>query len=358
MNTLLRRSPLALFVFALALAPACEDYEPPPDVRVEGLASGQLSDSRAPIVIDFGTRIVPETLRLKIALAETDVEGNLFDEDKSEETELRMLVRRDVDEGDRGAKFELDPSGTTMHIVLDAALPVGPKLVLVVEPGLESTSGRALTYRKKVVFVYTVHCATGARAVNFKSGSYFALLDVEQPIGTQIQLFANIVVDPESGTFISQFTNGDRITDPNRCPTPCDRASVCRLLPAPECVPPSTRAGTLDEYPDFYPNVTPPIGYSFTVRGCAVDDGSAVGVVTAPANMVVLSPPVTVQGLVMTAQFTTDPSGLFRATGSLTADGVLLGGNLAGPGKGTMSAILIPDGNVPPGIPPAPPPEP
>ncbi|HEY8075417.1 MAG TPA: hypothetical protein VIF62_14935, partial [Labilithrix sp.] len=195
-------------------------------------------------------------------------------------------------------------------------------------------------------------------AKHFASGVYFLLLDVEEPLGTQIQLFGAIDVDPATGTFSGQFTNADRNPDPNRCPTPCDSSDACRLLPMPACVPPSTKAGTIDEHTDFVPNPTPPTGYSFLIEGCASDQDVGAAVLTAPATMVVESPPVTVAGLTMTALFAPDAKGAVRASGSLSADTVSLGGNRIGPGKGTMTAILVPDAEVPPGVPPAPMPAP
>jgi hypothetical protein len=342
-------------VIALASGFACERYELPPQIDVEGLVGGQLTDSRAPLVIDFGMPIVPETFRFKVAIADTNLEGDLPDEDGDDETELRVFFDRDALEGDRGVRVELQDNASRALLFPEAALPVGPKLVLIVEGGLRSQSGRELRKRKRVFFSYTVVCGQGTRAENFQTGNYFALLEVAEPLGVQIQLLASVTVDPDTGAFAAQFVNADRHPDNARCPTPCPATDSCRLLPAPECVPPSTRAGTVDEHPDFVPNVTPPTGYSFAVHGCAVDDGDAVGVVTAPATMVVQSPPVTVEGLTMTAHFAPDPRGGFRASGSLGADTVLLGGNRIGPGKGTMTALLLPADQVPPGIPPAPP---
>ena len=193
-----------------------------------------------------------------------------------------------------------------------------------------------------------------ARPTTFQSGTYFLLLQVEKPIGTQIQLFGAIDVDRTSGAFIGQFTKAHR--NPSQtCPMPCGAADACRLLPAPACVPPSTAAGTVDEYPDWIPNSTPPTGFSFEVRGCVVDDGAAVDMLTQPATMIVEQPAVTVQGLTMTAQFAAAADGVVRATGSLVADNVLLGKGALGPGSGTMTARRVPDGSVPPGVPQPPP---
>lgn len=344
-----------LFLFLIVAAGlACERYEPPPRAMIQGLAAGVLTDSRAPLFVDFGVPIDPDTLSLKIAVAETDVEGNLFDEDADPETNLKVLVAHDPLEGDFAGRTELEEGGTRVRIVPEAALPVGPQLMLIVEPGVRATSGAEARTRQRVLFAFTVACTSG-RPTRLASGVYFALLDVEEPIGTQIQLFAVLEVDPSSGALVAQFTNADR--NPNaRCPSPCGSADVCRLLPAPACVAPSTRAGTVDEHPDFVPNVAPPTGYSFFVRGCAADDeAGATGVSTAPATLVVQSPPVTIEALTMTGSFTEDPGGTVRATGSLAADTVRLGTNPLGGGKGTLTAVRLPDEAAPPGIPRPPP---
>ena len=188
-------------------------------------------------------------------------------------------------------------------------------------------------------------CTAGTRAEKLKSGVYFVLLDVEQPLGTQIQLFGAIDVDPATGAFVAQFTNGDRNPDGTRCPTHCKDIDRCRLLPAPECVAPSLRAGTVDEYSDFVPNVEPPTGYSFPVEGCAVDDGDRLRRHHRAGHDGGAEPARHRRGLTMTAFFGPDAKGTVRATGSLTADTVLLGGNVDGYGAGQRHH----DGDVHPG---------
>lgn len=347
---------LALTIFAAtalaASAPACERYEPPPTPSIDGLQGGLLYDSKAPLVLSFGQPIDVATLKLEVAAYETDIEGNLFDEDDNPDTELKVFVAHDPVDGDKGGHLDVDPDGSTVRFIPDSAFPVGPKLVVLVEPGLRGTGGRTRNIRTRIPFSYSVKCTAGTRAANLKSGVYFVLLEVEQPLGTQIQLFGAIDVDPASGAFVAQFTNGDRNPDGARCPSHCKDIDRCRLLPAPECVAPSLKAGTADEYSDFVPNAEPPTGYSFPVEGCAVDDGTGAGVITAPATMVVESPPVTVQGLTMTAFFGTDAKGnSVRATGSLTADAVFLGTGKLGAGKGSMTATFIPVDQVPPNLP-------
>ena len=346
---------LALTLFAATATatamPACERYEPPPTPSIDGLQGGLLYDSKAPIELSFAQPVDISTLRLKVAAYETDLEGNLFDEDDNPDTDLKVYVSHDPVDGDVGGHLDVDPDGSVVRFVPDAAFPVGPKLVVLVEPGLRGTGGRTRNNRTRIPFSYSVKCTAGTRAANLKSGVYFVLLEVEQPLGTQIQLYGAIDVDPASGAFVAQFTNGDRNPDGTRCPSHCKDIDRCRLLPSPECVPPSLRAGTVDEYSDFVPNSEPPTGYSFPVEGCAVDDGTGSGVITAPATMVVESPPVTVQGLTMTAFFGPDANSSVHATGSLTADAVLLGTTKLGAGKGSMTARFIPAGEVPPNVP-------
>jgi len=342
---------LATLVLALALATGCDRFEPAPTPAIAGIEAGILYDSKAPFVLDFGQPIDVATLDFKVASLDTNIEGELGDEDGDPDTELKVLIGHSPLDGDRGGRLEVEGDGARVRFIADAALPVGPKLVLIVEPGLTGTGGRVRTNRTKIPFSYAVRCVAGKKATQLKSGVYFALLEVEQPLGVQIQVFAVLDVDPATGAFIGQFTNADR-NPAQQCPTPCGAADVCRLLPSPQCVPPSTRAGTTAEWPDWIVNATPPTGYTFPVTGCAVDDGTGAGVVTAPATMVVQSPAVTVQGLAMTAFFgPDDASGLARGTGSLTAEAVLLNENRIGAGKGTMTAALVPAEKVPSGLP-------
>jgi hypothetical protein len=348
---------LLLVAFAIgAFLPACEKYEPPPTVTIEGAKGGVLYDSKAPLLLSFGQPIDPSTLRMRVAFYDADLEGDLPDEDADPENDdkLRVVLDHDPAEGDRGGRAEIDPNGEWLQFFADSALPVGPKLIVLVEPGLKGTNGRIRTNRTRIPFSYSVACTKGKRAEKLKSGTYFVLLDVAEPLGSQIQLYGAVDVDAASGAFIAQFTNADRNPDRSRCAGGCKDTEACRLLPKPECVVPSQRAGTVEEYTDFVPNVTAPTGYSFPVEGCAVDDGDGAGVITAPATMVVQQPAVTVEGLTMTAFFGPDATGGTRATGSLLADTVRLNGNRIGAGKGNMTARLIPADQVPPNVPPPP----
>jgi len=114
------------------------------------------------------------------------------------------------------------------------------------------------------------------------------------------------------------------------------------------CVVPSTRAGSPAEWPDFYANSTPPVGFSFTVNGCAEHnaDGSE-SFATQPADMIVQQPPVSVDGLVVIASFAPDGSGDLTATGGVTGDNIVFGTSNLGKGNGTVAAQSIPASQAP-----------
>lgn len=340
----------SLLLGPLAVVAACERYEPPPTPAIVGLSDGLLFESKAPLVIDFGQPVDLATLNFKVVTNETNIEGDLGDEDESADTELDVLLSH-TPAGDSQGKSEFEADNSRVRFTREKPLPIGSKLLLIVEPGLKGTGGRERVNRTKIPFTYSVKCVAGRRSNNMKSGTYFALLDVTEPLGVQLQFYGVFDVDPASGAFVANFTNADRNRDGSRCPTPCGPDSACRLLPKPECVIPSTKAGGITEYPDYVPNATPPTGYSFSMKGCAVDDGDGAGVVTAPAVIAVQQPAVTVQGIYMNAYFSPGPDGRFSASGSLAATKVFLGETPLGKGNGTMTATLLKADETPAGLP-------
>ena len=177
---------------------------------------------------------------------------------------------------------------------------------------------------------------------------------MKAPIETQVQLFASIVLDSKSGAFIGQFTNADRNRDPSRCSIQCPAGQVCRLHPKMECALPSDPAGSVDEYPDYYSNPTGDTGYTFTARGCVVDEGEAVTFHTVPVDVAVKQPAVTLRNASLSASFKDDGTGTLRATGSFSADDVLLGTSPSGPSSGNLTARSLTAKEAPPGIPPPP----
>ena len=252
------------------LGAACQSFEAPPEPSIDGLQSGVLSDVNAPLRLRFSKPIDPATLRVKVVRYETDDEGNLPDE-RPEPQELAPLFSHDPDEGDKAGKSSIEENDQSFIVTPLARFPVGTKLALLVEPGLATKDGVTTNSRRKILFAYNFDCKGGKGSKVLATGPYFLLLDVEQPLGTQIQLFGWMQVDPATGLFAGQFTNADRNPDRSRCGGRCPATQVCRTLPAEDCVVPSLRCANEDEFPDFVVNATPPTGYSFTASGCAED---------------------------------------------------------------------------------------
>lgn len=339
---------LPLLAVAMLGVLGCEEYFPPPTASIEGEVGGLLSDPSAPLVVAFSEAIDPNTLHVTVAFDQSSTSGGA----DSGAPPPPPLYTYDPINGETGGMGALDAQNQSFTITPNAALPVGSKLVLIVQPGLAGVDGRTVNIAQQVPFSYAFQCAGGKGTALLKSGTYFFLLQVETPITTQIQLWASLDIDPKTGLFVGQFTKAKRNPAPNRCPSPCDSTEVCRLLPSPTCVVPSTAAGSVDEFSDYIVNDTPPTGFSFTVNGCAEDGANGtVGVSTAPADMVVQSPAVVVGGLTMNASFAADATGVVRTSGSLQAQAITLGTLLLGAGTGTATARSITTDQSPTDVP-------
>jgi hypothetical protein len=338
----------------LSLLSGCALYDPPPEPSLDGEVDGLIARGH-PLQVVFSEPIDPATLRLSVVPLVTDAEGYLGDEDAHPETQLDAFFTHDPAAGQSGGTGVLSADGTRFSITPAAPLPIGPKLAVLIEPGLGDLLGNDTGARQRLTFAYEFKCAGGQATSLLPDGGYFFLFDIEKPFAVQIQILADVRIDPATGELVAQFTNADRNKDPTLCPMPCEDTEVCRLLPEPACVLPSEKAGSVDEYPDFLPNPTPPTGFSFAVKGCAEDagDGSAV-IATVPTSLVVQQPPVEAVDLAITCSFTAGADGVLRCNGSSGAKDVLIGGSSAGPAEGTSAGRPLPPEDVPDDLPPAP----
>ena len=357
---------VAITLVALALG-GCS-YDSPPRARVVGLDEfGQLPDNRQALVIAFHEPVAPESLHVKVIRNDDtnrDAEGTFFDEDDPKlGTELTYYFSYDGPGRVYGGTADLRASAsnepnTVLVITPDALLPIGPPLAVIIEPGLSDTTGHSWKVRQVLEFSYAFACTSdNPTPTTFPSAVHFFVADVAQPIDTQLQLIGDIHVDPASGSFVGQFTNGDR--DPSIDCSPygltCADTDACRTLPEPACVMPSERVSTADEYPDFTYNDSSDTGYSFTVVGCILDQSDGTYLfANEPASVVVPNPPVTADGIRFNAIFEYDGAGVLRGSGSFSVDEVFLGTTSFGPGQGLMQSRTIPEDEVKPGT-PAPP---
>lgn len=347
-----------LVALGVLAATSCDKYVSPPELAIIGLQEGRLSSNQAPLEVAFSKPIDPSSLKVKVVRLETDGEGNIEgDPGAAPGTVSPLLFSRDGAGPATGGTAEL--LDDNMRLVItptpEALFPVGPALALVVEPGLRSSEDDVATKaRRRVSFGYNVASTPDAKAGPFVTGQYYFLVSVVKPLGLQVQLWANVVVDPETGNFVGQFTNADRRTD-TVCPTPCGAEDVCRLLPAPACVAPSEKAVTVDEYPDFYANNVPKAGFTFTARGLVQEQ--TPGVVTfsnQPTDAKLAQPKVTISAIELVGSFKVDPQGVLRGTGTFKSPLVLLGTIESGPAEGTFEARIIPTEQYDPNAPPPP----
>jgi hypothetical protein len=114
-----------------------------------------------------------------------------------------------------------------------------------------------------------------------------------------------------------------------------------------------TPASSVDDYPDFVPNLDASAGgFTFDVTGCTVDQGALTATLaTAPTDVDLASPDVTLRNAALSASFTRGSDGTLRGTGALSADDVLLGTAAFGAGQGDLTGRSIPAADAPSGIP-------
>ena len=342
---------LALAV--IALLAGCFRVDNPPATTIVGLTDGVLLDPSKPIVLEFSEPIVPSSLRVRLVRYEIDPEGNLFDEDPDPESELNVLF--DSTDPATGVGT-LDAARTSYSLALPTPAPVGPQLALVIDAGLADDKGNHWVTRQLFKLGYQLSCSAEGKPTKFPAlGKYFWLIAVDKPVAAQIQLLSELRVNPLTGEFVVQMTNGERnkALDCSQYGLTCTATQVCRTLPVPACVLSSEKGGTVDEYPDFIADATSDVGFSFTIRGCIVDqpDGT-FSFANLPAEAITKKPAVVVSGINLSSSWKADAEGVLRGAGTITADQVGLGAppNTIPSGKGTGSHAerKIPDDFAPP----------
>ena len=139
---LLRVAGRAVLGAAFALFGACQSFVAPPEPSMVGLTSGALSDPAAPLVVRFSKAIDPRTLSLQIVKFDPDAHGQLPYEGLDAGGGNAPFFTHAYGRPDTGGTGTLDPTHTVFTITLDARLPVGPELALLVAPGLSDATPR------------------------------------------------------------------------------------------------------------------------------------------------------------------------------------------------------------------------
>jgi hypothetical protein len=348
-----------ILLAALSLV-GCERFDPPPEPRIADSENGIMTRTpEDPIVLSFSEEYKQDTLRVKMVPAVFDAEGNLLDEQKPpklEEFEATTLLAYDGARPDDylatlGGTFTPDARG----LVIDPQVTpsYSNPYLLLVEPGLEDLDGHATVPRIRLPFVYEL---PEGGPTKLPTGYYYFILNVDY-VSTQIQAFAYLNVDADTGQWSGVFTNASRLEVLNSrpgCPSNCDgETPVCALVPSPQCVKPSLKQQVLAEFSDFVPEVDPPNGYIFPSEGFAQDqaDGS-IAFKTSPflIDIVVGTGGVNVraEGSKISAVFVESESepGRLMATGSISVDVIKLNGTGADPTQGTLLAMSLTQAEV------------
>lgn len=355
---------LGLLLSATALvSPGCETFDGPPEPALPDARAGLLTDPAAPLRIKFSKPIAPDTLKLLIVPLDVDAEDRLPDERGIPDTDVRVLnplFRHDPSlSTDYNGTHTLEEDNTLFVATLRSRFPVGQRLAVLVEPGLaNTTNGLTINVRRRVAFAYDFTCSNRGSQIA-KTGAYFFLLNVEAPLALQVQLYAWLDIDPETGAFVGQFTNADRLPNVGKCSPGCASTEVCQTSPAPsKCVLASEKTPSEDDYVDFFPQLDPLLGYGVTVRGCVEDqEDGTVALATAPANLTIKAPPVTIDALTVVTAMKVDANGVLRGTGGGSADNARLGSGNLGRASGTVLGRALSEAEAPADI-PRPPAEP
>lgn len=355
---------LSLLLGVALTSPGCETFDGPPEPSLPDTQAGLLSDPGAPLRIKFSKPIVADTLKLYIVPLDVDGEDRLPDERGVPDTDIRVLNPLFVHDPvtlrtDFNGEHTLEENDTLFVATLRSRLPVGQRLAVLVEPGLANTSnGLTINVRRRLPFAFDFKCSNKGTQIA-KSGPYFFLLNVETPLALQVQLYAWLEIEPETGAFVGQFTNADRKPNAGKCSPGCSSSEVCQTSPAPsKCVLASEKTPSEEDYVDFFPQLDPLLGYGVTVRGCVEDQGDGTAALaTAPANLTIKAPPVAIDALTVVTAFKTDENGVLRGTGGGSADNARLGSGNLGRAAGSVLGRALSEAEAPADI-PRPPTEP
>ncbi len=348
-------------LLALLSLAACEEFDPPPSVTIANNENGvMLQNPDQPLELLFSEPYLPSSLSVKVVESVLDAEGNLLDEQSPPDLEAFVASTLVAYDGSRpddasatfGATFET--GSDRLLIRHDTPFDWSSPLFLLVEPGLEDRDGHVTLPRKRLPFTYAL---TEGGPNSLPTGYYYFLMDVEF-LATQIQVFAYMDVDPESGEWRAIFTNANRLPELNQragCPSCSGDYPICALhsVQAPECVRPSLKQGTVAEFRDFLPEPDPPNGYIFIANGLARDVGAdRIAFGTAPfvidVTIGIGGVNVKTEGTTVTGAFLRDPNDASRwlATGSIKVDQVFVNGGSSGETKGQFTAMTLSNAEV------------
>lgn len=360
---------------SLAALTGCGDFDPAPDVSLQGNTQSRMSTSTdAPLVIAFTEPVLKKSLRVKLLAlrrGDLDGEGNLPDEPEyrgghpdRELFDSRVLTTYDAgtptDASTLGFTWSLSNDRRTLTLEHTASLSLSTPYLLLFEPGLEDDTGHATVPRMRIPFTFPL---SGGGPTKLATGYYFFNMNLAY-LSQQLQLSAKLDIDQATGDWSGIFTDADRVTSehlkvPRDGCGPCSGGKVCKLSGGFSCVLPSDKILSLEEWTDLFPVPEPkadgappgtPDGYTFRVTGYARDeaDGS-IAFGTAPFVI-----DITIGGGVRIQTLGTVINGVFRpetyagadrlvAAGNVSVDAVQVNGGAPSPTTGDLTAMTLSD---------------
>ncbi|MFO0548933.1 MAG: hypothetical protein U0271_11130 [Polyangiaceae bacterium] len=187
-----------------------------------------------------------------------DAEGNLGDEDDDPDTNLGAFFGYDPSTANIfGGTGEFAANNTAFVIRPNVSLPIGPSLTPLHDRAGCATSTAQIGRCRRIVFSYRLSCGEGG----------------DRPLPEWV-----LSSSPTSRCRSRRRSSSSRASrrrprppavrrrscwwtsSTGRNPNAIRRATQAGPVPLPaeECVVPSTKAGTEDEWPDFVPNPRPP----------------------------------------------------------------------------------------------------
>lgn len=205
---------LALMV--LGLAPACEEYDPPPEVALVYPEGGMwFRDSAIELV--FSEAVEPESISFSIWPHDLDIEGEFLPD--TEPIATGCTLEGCASASNNGEPVAVSLSDDAMRLTITQGglfeCREGEPFLIRVAAGLEDTAGRTRKVDTEYVFQINPRPQGGAIDLPLDSGVLAMVADFGDLVpGVRLRLYCDIEVDPTNGEAVLVGTLGG-LKDPD-----------------------------------------------------------------------------------------------------------------------------------------------
>lgn len=312
----------------LLLCSACfETYDAPPEVASINLEQGLYDPQSGPLRLNFTEPVDLKTLRVTLFLGRTNAEQDLCEPDQAGALpdgctdEARAVVgpcATTLDKADPDSRDELrflcdggivtvGPDNSSLSIEPAINLTPFERYILRIDTGLTDAGGRARSVPLDVIF--QVKSNLPCEPIDFESGWFFTIFDIQEPISAQFHFVFWIQVNDQTGQI---------------------RAYGSDIDPNDATVDPDTNR----DFTQWYIDPFPPTGATIVAEGQVAEIDGAVVLVVFPFTLSVIQPRVEAPGAELNGRATeravtgtNDPPGTTRQVidGRLNGPAVFLG---------------------------------